>query len=256
MLDATREKMTNAHYHILKSAFHQTIRGNPRTLIIPMLKSNHYEMCLTFELLIKVLYEIGNGKEYQPYPHNIQKIYNDLDDSHREKIKYVYNSEKHKLQLKLRKQNARQIIIDTNVMVERKQNIKIRKNEWGNAKFQTLTEALESNENTMTSEKYSYSQIDKTSIISSIHFQPDQKVAIQIRPGQKVAVQAKELAIEPVSDFIPLLYDYCDSLIYDESSNIINDVKKIRKNNGEINTNENSRDFSISIFYNTRTTKI
>ena len=248
MLDITREKMKNAHYYILTSAFHQTIRGNPRTLFIPMLKSNHYETCLTFELLIKVLYEIDNRKEYQPYTHNILKIYSLLDRSHREEIKRIYNSEKRKLERQLKEQNSTQIIIDTNILTKKQTNIQIVKNGGQNARLQTLKEALESNRNTMTSAKYSDSQIDKTSVISSIHFKPCQKVAI----GYGVYL------IEPVSDFIPRLYDYCDTLIYGENLRIIDDVQKIRENNGELEQIQNSEDritFS-PMFYDTRTPKI
>ena len=248
MLDETREKMTNAYYYILTSAFHQTRRGNPRTLIIPMRKSYHYETCLTFELLIKVLYEIDNRKEYKPYTHDILKIYNLLDHSHRKEIKRVYNSEKRKLERQLKNQKIVQMIIDTNVIIEERTQIQIETNGGQNARLQTLKEALESNANTMTSAKYSDSQIDKTSVISSIHF----------KPCQKVAVGSKVYSIEPVSDFIPLLYDYCDSLIYDQPLRIIDNVQKIRKNNGELEEIQSSGNDLVfpNIFYDTRPPKI
>lgn len=114
---------------------------------------NHFLYAMVFELSIKIIWEIEQGKE-PPYHHNILRLYRQLSHASQQKISDMYDDQV---------SNMEKVILECNG----------RRNEQGqitnlNMDLQSLEDALKANELTVKNFKYDGQLNGKSSVLCSI----------------------------------------------------------------------------------------
>ena len=112
-------------------------------------KACHFLYAIIFELAIKIIWEVENGRESE-YIHNILQIYNELSCEKQSKIKEMYET-----QASLIKSQEAQNNED-----------RIRVNDW--TEFQSLEDALEANYATVRDFKHDGVYRGKSSVIGGV----------------------------------------------------------------------------------------
>jgi len=214
IIQSTHDKFKTCEAYMHTVTLLETERANPHPLGVINCKTRHFLHCIIFELLIKILYEIENGKEYKDkngkYSHDISQIYQKLDIKHREEIERIYSVESKKI-----------YNYDYRIPINR---------------VETLEEALEGNREIVTKYKYGSKAPNIPSVISSIIFfrskTRDFSGKIRDFTMTNIPIEIDYPKKSTCSEFNILLLGYCQKLAGKFVS--IDRLRLIKENNGEI----------------------